>query len=455
MNKTSYLLCELNVPIILQPIIFRIDPYAMITLIPSLLNPICCSNININPLEAIHSDINKNITVVKSTPLKNGVIGSEYLFVPYLYKINEQGEKIALKIHNICFEQNIGLVFDKKSNKLSGMPTLAGTIIAIYQYVEPYSTKLHNYESAIIINPNPRNLWKDIPPPVDGKYFKTNIDHKLIQQNDINIIAASRRGRSHAHVGSFRDDDFFVDVLPNNWQILLVADGAGSATYSREGSKLVVNAFHKELSDNLTNNSWLIDAINQWHIEDQKKIGGYFSQLFLHSAQKAVNSISKECANENEIFKHYSTTILACVSLRVEHQLFSAAFWLGDGCIAVYDEQHQVIRLLGEPDSGEFAGQTQFLDHNVVDSADFVKRIRIGKWESISHIILMTDGISDPIFETDNGLKNNQNWQNFIQDIKPFLTTGQDSEMALTDWLNFFVKGNHDDRTIAISWIDK
>ncbi len=75
--------------------------------------------------------------------------------------------------------------------------------------------------------------------------------------------------------------------------------------------------------------------------------------------------------------------------------IFAASFWLGDGAIAAYGPAGKV-RVLGTPDSGEYAGQTRFLDADAVSDAGFSKRISIGKWNDISHLVLMTDGVSDP-----------------------------------------------------------
>lgn len=91
------------------------------------------------------------------------------------------------------------------------------------------------------------------------------------------------------------------------------------------------------------------------------------------------------------------------MALRIDDELF-AAFWMGDGAIAAYGPAGKV-RVLGIPDSGEYAGQTRFLDESAVNDIEFNRRIIIGKWSEISHLILMTDGVSDPKFETDNGLQ--------------------------------------------------
>ena len=61
----------------------------------------------------------------------------------------------------------------------------------------------------------------------------------------------------------------------------------------------------------------------------------------------------------------------------------------------------------------------------------------------------MTDGVSDPYFETDNGLSDPAKWKKLWDEIAPKLEEPE-PEKALTDWLHFFNPGHHDDRTIAL-----
>ncbi|MBK9225311.1 MAG: protein phosphatase 2C domain-containing protein [Flavobacterium sp.] len=66
------------------------------------------------------------------------------------------------------------------------------------------------------------------------------------------MVVASKRGRSHANVGSFRDDDFaFKDFENTGWSVICAADGAGSAKLSREGSKIAVTELLNFFSENL------------------------------------------------------------------------------------------------------------------------------------------------------------------------------------------------------------
>ncbi|WP_230513973.1 protein phosphatase 2C domain-containing protein [Limnobaculum parvum] len=378
----------------------------------------------------------------------NAKVGSAYL--SRVDATSHYGE--AVTIQEIKFSHDIGIGFNPETQELYGTPTLDGD----YQLFIKWTTdgkSSHFSEALMIVNPDPRSLWKIIEPPADDKYFKPNTDNQMINQSGVNIAAASRRGRSHEHIGSFRDDDFFISHdSETGWSIMIVADGAGSAQNSRRGSELASETAGSYLSKQMQGESGqkLKSLIQDWQPESQKQIGPLFSELYKNAAKLAVNAIESEAIDMAQTTKSYSTTLLATVSIRINDELFAAAFWMGDGAIAAYGPVGKV-RLLGMPDSGEYAGQTRFLDNDAINDSSFNNRIMIGKWTEITHLILMTDGVSDPYFETDNGLTSSDKWDLLVNEILPCLQSDETAE-KLTEWLNFFSPGNHDDRTIAISW---
>ena len=75
-------------------------------------------------------------------------------------------------------------------------------------------------------------------------------------------------------------------------------------------------------------------------------------------------------------------------------------------------------------------------------------------------IVSMTDGVTDPLFETDQNFEDSKKWDAFWEtltvpsDYTEHVVTPDSSnlqlESELREWLNFFSKGNHDDRTIAM-----
>jgi hypothetical protein len=118
------------------------------------------------------------------------------------------------------------------------------------------------------------------------------------------------------------------------------------------------------------------------------------------------------------------------------------------------------VTLLGVPDSGEFAGQTRFLTmQEIFADGAYVNRIRFKVVPDFTALILMTDGITDPKFQTDANLRNIAIWQELWQDLNgnnedgckvDFKEAPDKAKAALMNWLDFWSPGNHDDRTIAI-----
>ncbi|MXE25149.1 protein phosphatase 2C domain-containing protein [Escherichia coli] len=363
----------------------------------------------------------------------------------------DEGQQATVR--DVVFPRNIGLTFDKEHKLLTGTPTENGDI----ELSVLWSCASHDEcetKQLFIVNPDPRSLWKVVEPPADASYPKSHLDAAGLVRGDIRIAAASRRGRSHEHAGSFRDDDFYINhCQETGWSVMLVADGAGSAVNSREGSRIAVQTAGDYLFNQLSGlkGVHLKQHITAWEGSDQQATIKAMLHHFKQAATLAVNSIQNEAICAEQPVKSYSTTLLATVALRTDKELFAAAFWLGDGAIGAYSPSGKV-RILGNPDSGEYAGQTRFLDQSIISDPSFSGRISVGKWNDVSHLILMTDGVSDPLFETDNGLRSDEKWTRLLDELIPVLTDASIAPERLGDWLNFFSTGNHDDRTIAVLW---
>ncbi len=112
--------------------------------------------------------------------------------------------------------------------------------------------------------------------------------------------------------------------------------------------------------------------------------------------------------------------------------------------------------MLGMPDEGEYAGQTRFLTMPEIfsDSNKFYQRMNCRIVPDFTALFLMTDGVSDPKFETDANLKSYDKWNELWADLKEngveLTDDNEEAANQLLNWLDFWSPGNHDDRTIAI-----
>ena len=333
-------------------------------------------------------------------------------------------------------------------------------------------------EIPIAFNPNPRDLWRNIPsdpnifafhkPDSDMAYVKVEAEEGEQPKKD--IVAASQRGRSHAQEGKPRDDDFrlFHDN-ESGWYVMAVADGAGSAKYSRRGSQIACITVVDHCKKMLTDNYEFENAICQWvndkeNEEKRTRVTRDVINIVYKGAVKAHETIRKVAeANEDYKLKDFATTLMFAICKKYEFGWFIASFWVGDGAMAIYDGKDGTVKLLGTPDEGEFSGQTRFLTMPEIfhDKEVISKRLKMAIVPDFTALFLMTDGVSDPMFETDRNLNDPAKWAEFYNKIKTgfpedeiggvdLSEDNENSKNQLLKWLDFWSPGNHDDRTIAI-----
>ncbi|WP_394650886.1 PP2C family serine/threonine-protein phosphatase [uncultured Acinetobacter sp.] len=402
---------------------------------------------------------NHEVKMVKKMPhfqIPNARVGQDYQArIQMQYPVKED---VLICSESIKIPEDLGIVFDDQAQQLHGIPLQPGEFKLAFQYKNSEATQAWSSgEVTFIITADPRSLWQVNEPDINEPYQKAHSDHQLIETEHFNLAACSQRGRSHEHAGTFRDDDFLItSVAETDWSILIVADGAGSANYSRQGSLLAVQSAAKTLTDYLKQHYPHLDRLlQQWQVgsDDEmtksvaQQIYKDFHDTFYKTAQVAIEAIEHEAELKQVAAKAYATTLLVAVVKQCEQKTFISTFWMGDGAIAVYAKDK--VRLMGKPDGGEFAGQTRFLDRSFVQQ--FASRVNIGYYDDCEAVILMTDGISDPRFETDAGLANHEKWQALWQELEPQLQQPR-PDQALLEWSKFFSAGHHDDRTLAILW---
>ncbi len=383
--------------------------------------------------------------------LPNGKVG-----VAYAARLEgRDAEGRPARILEAKVPAGLGLDFDPGSGELRGMPAVDGDHRIPLRWTLDGSAS-YSSDCLLIVNPDPKSLWKVIEPPEDAPYRKPHADCRWLMGQSFRMAAASRRGRSHEHSGTFRDDDFFIHLDPETqWAVILVADGAGSAKFSRQGSRLAVATAGGHLVADLAGDvgSRMNSALERWGTDPERAaqaMGTEFHYLFHQAGTLAVQAIEQEARMQGAEVREYATTLLAAAIRRQDNETFLATFWMGDGAIAAYGPRARV-RLMGTPDGGEFAGQTRFLDRAALSDQGFAKRIGIGRYPDLTAVMLMTDGVSDPRFETDNGLNDSAKWDALWDEIAPLLTTPE-PDKSLLDWLRFFTPGHHDDRTLALLW---
>lgn len=391
-------------------------------------------------------------------PLPNGTVGKAYRY----NVLKACGSPIDLLEVRIDGLDNTGLHFDADIWLLEGIPEKAGDLSLVLLYRSKKQIDQSRYAKTILsltINADPKSLWKDLPSNESDPYWKPDSDSNALLK-ERSLIAASQRGRSHAHEGKFRDDDFGLAYLDDGWYLAAVADGAGSAKSSRRGSQIVCSCAIDHLKQNIAKE---FDASFEAHLAEharergkeavQKAIRDKVYTLLAGAAHLGFKKIQEEANSHSVPSKDYATTLIAAVMRKYDFGWFVGAYWVGDGGIGIYSRNSEVL-LLGEPDGGEFAGQTRFITMpEVWEANEIYRRVRFEIVDDFTAVILMSDGITDAKFESENNLKNVEKWDSLWDDLTqtvPLTRRDGSPEKELLQWLDFWSPGNHDDRTIAI-----
>ena len=402
----------------------------------------------------------------------------------------------AIKIKEIKNLDLVGLQFDDEKSCIYGVPSVANTIDIHIVFFNKNDENLLTDTKVVpfIVNADPKDLWLDKPSPTDSRFYKDETLNYKSSFLDKKIVVSSKRGRSHAHNGTFRDDDFLVKALPDDWSIVTVADGAGSAKYARAGSKYACNHiiesfdkeevlqelsqkvtqyFTSESSESIENDKGeteskdvslskdvsFEDEVISSDVEDLKiKNKSFIINLLYKNVRELHDSLSKYAESEEVALKDLHTTLIFTLVKKFSFGYVILSFGVGDCPINVINKDGSV-QLLNFLDVGESSGATRFMTmHEIFSRPDMVNRFGLNCFEDFSKLFLMTDGIYDPKFVVESKLENVESWKNFLRDldgenddeIKVDFDDDTNIENQLSDWMDFWSKGNHDDRTLAI-----
>lgn len=413
--------------------------------------------------------------------LPNAMVGRQY---------NAKIDFKSLNLEDVTYEKfegldEVGLIFNKIDDSIEGVPIKGGDIKIKYLFKisgESDSAPLNEKIISLVINPNPKHLWKSIPSNQDALFAKPDDVSTFDKLGDKNIVVASKRGRSHANVGTARDDDFaYKQLEKTGWSLVVVSDGAGSATLARKGSEIACNS--------------VIDYFEN-HIEEGK-IKEFEEKIALYKDEKSddvlqeINILSKQMLYKATVFVHtkikefadhtflnhaelynnpkaksnidyYHATLIFVLFKKYDFGYVFQSFSVGDCPIALMDKDKVEVNLLNWLDVGEHGGGTRFITQaDIFHSKErpMSTRFNLKIIDDFSYLFLMTDGVYDAKFVVEANLEKKEKWMEFLADLDGnnednYMVRFQENNSSvaneLSKWMDFWSVGNHDDRTLAV-----
>lgn len=274
------------------------------------------------------------------------------------------------------------------------------------------------------------SLWKYNPvpeKPMPAPEYRCSSGRE--DETGISVIAARVRGKMHKHDGSNCDDWYEYD-FGGGMAFAAVSDGAGSKLYSRIGSKTAcdtaVQSMKKQFTEYFADNpEALTSAAKPFSDAAFTKVCTELAGLIQSSAisaAKAVNKIFEEMKDDKElteaagrelVVSDFACTLLITAVIPViaeesgRRESLILSVQIGDGMTASVNseaEASSAMSLLGEPDSGDFSGETDFITSAAMQTPESVmKRTRIQR-KACTDILMMTDGVADDYFPNSPGL---------------------------------------------------
>lgn len=445
--------------------------------------------------EAVNAIVQKQNQIMEKWKIKNRIadIIAQQVVIPnatigrvYEAKIDFQ----KLNLNDLIFErfeslEEIGLQFNSVNDTIEGVPTKSGDIkIKLLFKIEGESenSPINEKLISLVVNPDPKSLWKDIPSDTNDLFWKEDDISKAEKLGEKNIVVSSKRGRSHKNVGSFRDDDFaYKHFEKTGWSVVAVSDGAGNYSLSRKGSQLACNSVidyfenhsdiekSKEFEAKINDYSSTKDDTILKELEILAKQSLYKATVYVHNK---IKEHSEQTFNSNpQLFNnpkaksyldYYHSTLIFALFKKFDFGYLVLTFGVGDCPIALMNSAQTETSLLNWLDVGEFGGGTRFITQpDIFHSTEhpMVTRFNFKIVPDFSFLFLMTDGIYDPKFIVEANLEKNEKWIEFLEDLKgknedniKVVFDKDNTEIAsqLSNWMDFWSQGNHDDRTLAI-----
>lgn len=416
-----------------------------------------------------HTESDVAMPISPTAPQATPIQSPNYRIVlPNARQSEDYASAVVLKptvnsvISKMEFAPECGLYWDAERQLCVGVPTINGDVaVRVWWHgVQNSAAPQHELtQTTLYINADPKSLWRDIPSDSNTPFWKSDAASMGIDRA-YSMVAARVRGRSHAHVGSCCDDDFAIEHLAGEFPayLAIVADGAGSAAYSRLGSKVAVGAALNSLKQLLQSDASVQFLRQQTAsaVVNEASWQDYVESVLSRAAYDAymaqTEALKQNAATISDI-KQLSSTLLIGLSLPLPNkQWLVGAYWVGDGAIALYRPEQSVV-VLGEADSGEFSGQTCFLSKDELATERLKQRIQYRVIEGEHALILMTDGVSDPKFDSEQDVSDATQWHGLWQEWTQVCQHSHNAAEAaaqLQQWLAFWSPGHHDDRSLVI-----
>ena len=220
------------------------------------------------------------------------------------------------------------------------------------------------------------------------------------------VIRASVQGTSHAKTGKPCQDSSSVgENAPAGMLVAAVADGAGSAELSADGSRIAARAATKTASRLL-------------RLHSHPLYEGVLKEILEESIRSARKELEAEARRQKKPLRRFATTLIFAICAPE----ITGAAQIGDGAMVTADDG-EGYTLFSAPQRGEYANTTNFITSDGWQDSLDVRTRRGG----VSRLTMFTDGIQSIAL---NAASNNAPHAPFFDPLFGWAEKQEDTEAA-------------------------
>jgi len=246
------------------------------------------------------------------------------------------------------------------------------------------------------------------------------------------IFGSSIVGQSHTAVGKGRDDSYGFSANDDS-AILIVADGAGSAMYSRYGADKIVDVFKSsfENSDYRSCPESFIKDTTKLTLEEIKKMADdMYTEL-------NPDDNKDDDKSKKDFYKNFASTMI--VVLTIGNKWYAGH--IGDG--AVVKSLNHKFELISPPYESEYVNETVFITSNSYENF-----LNITSGECFDEIFAFTDGIQRGVLDSKAPF---EPFFNYMSDFASKITDVENANNEINEILSDkFNDVSDDDKTLVI-----
>jgi Protein phosphatase 2C len=241
-----------------------------------------------------------------------------------------------------------------------------------------------------------------------------------------NVVAASIIGKAHLQQDKDNEDAYCLASRLDGSLVLVVADGAGSASSGAEGAELAT--------------TWVLEFLSEVTLPTTEES---WQTLMQGTLQHVHNALEAHATTQQKEARDFACTLLVAVLT----PSYIAALQIGDG--AIVGINNETLTRLTRAAHGEYASETIF-----VTSQDYLRSCScvVMPSETLEGLTLLTDGL-EPV------AMNLQTSEPFVPFFTPLFRfagnekDGYEKSQALAEFLasERISQRTHDDKTLVLA----